>query len=223
MTPVSAIPLSSITLIASDLRSFEIADKNRAGFEQWLCKDERILGVHDVVQGQACEGSVKDGYNSLNDSTFTLSVAHSEPAWQGYVIHGKTRFYVIYATSASLGKVFNQSYKLQEDSTDDDLLLIDENFLGNTMLSGLTSAEADSSRTSISPSDSYDQKEVRKGPFTVKELPIASSPLKHVRPEGEDYTIFVHTNTLGKLGIFDEDWVPLSSICAVLTSDQCFI
>lgn len=206
----SAIQLSDVTLVASDRQSYDVSIANVVGIERWLCREERAIGIHDLVQGEANEGVVKDRRDSSDERAFTLRVAKTEPVSQGYLVSGKTRFTVIYEASVLPRTSLQCSDDLLGNGAADNELLIDENFLGSNVVSGLSVA-FDDSASSSTRSSRYGQQTNYKGPFQAKILSNTTErsiqPSNH-RPE-EDHTIFVHPDTLGKLGVFDEDWVNL--------------
>ena len=210
ITAVSAIQLSNITLVASDRQSYDVSAANVVGIERWLSREDRAIGIHDLVQGEAYEGVVKDRSDSSDERAFTLRVAKTEPVSQGYLVSGKTRFAIIYEPSVPPGTSLRCSDDLLGNGATDNELLIDENFLGSNVVLDL-SVTFENSASSPTLSSPYGQQTNYRGPFQARNLPTTaerSIQFSNHRPE-EDHTIFVHPDTLGKLGVFDEDWVNL--------------
>lgn len=201
MKLASVSPLLNVTLLASDRQSYEAFVRHSASLDKWLCADEHIIEVNDVIKFEDIEDNKPLDSAAVKTCPDSVRIVLAEPASRGYAVHAKTRFYIALAESKSLPKTINNLSASQEMRGADDLLLIDENFLGSTLLAGTSNTTQESKQsTSLRSTNST-------GPFslvTLRKPPTSSQRLKMCE---EDHTIFVNTDTLGKIGVFDDDWV----------------
>ncbi|KAI5124021.1 hypothetical protein M0805_003853 [Coniferiporia weirii] len=143
----------------------------------------------------------------------------TEPVLQGYAVQGQTRFLVTVACPPA--SISPATLPVEENSflsaADDGEFTIGENFFASTTLRDtawtssmpsalLTRSGQDRSPPSL-PSDADDHDNVLTSPaFSPKPLPYC--PLHTVN---ESYTMLVRTDDLGKIGVFNGDWVLVSS------------
>jgi hypothetical protein len=192
---VQPIPLTSIFLLPLSAEAHDIAITCSTTLESWLCYDQRILR-----QGRVFSFRFSDMVNSGNacrlesdNSSLCYELLVTEPVLQGHVQRGLTEIIVL---PAKLVPTNTTTLTITKDVGDDDSLEIDEAFLANAMFSGIPShalSESSGVATSLG---------------TIPTTTFVVEPVsRHIDPVIDNYTAFIRTSDLLKVGLRDGDWV----------------
>ena len=201
--------LTEVTVLVSspNIYAQSISESFQISLEQWLCKDERILKTGDTLLGIQSDDRIDDYVKASIHPFVYTQIILLEPVLQGYVIHGETRFLVIFQEMLESISASQVDWVQEDTSTaitqDDDDFVIDENFLAPNILqstgynSDLSNFEGFNSIHATSHS-----RETRS--FTLSPKPSCIIPPKSYN---ETYSLLISTNALARAGMFNGDWV----------------
>ncbi|KAL5490121.1 PEX6 [Sanghuangporus weigelae] len=199
---VSPIPLSRVAVLASGSHPF--AEKELARIDPSLHNDTRLVRTGDSL---CFDALVEAALPDSRCQSYRLHVATTEPVSQGCYVPDKTQLLLAFS-STEAGSC--ASLEILEDVstralTSDDEFTIGENFFANSVLRNVVSAPPRSVvETALQEKDHLDSTEKA---FSVHHLPRCSA-----QEIPESYQIYVSTEDLGKLGVFDGDWCIMVSL-----------
>ncbi|OCB88086.1 AAA-domain-containing protein [Sanghuangporus baumii] len=196
---VSPIPLSRVAALASGSHSFD--EKELTRIDPSLHSNIRLVRTGDRLYSDALVEAVLPDSRS---QSYRLHVATTEPVSQGCYVPDKTQLLLAFS-STEAGSC--ASLEIPEDVstrvlTSDDEFTISENFFASSVLRNVVSAPPRSLvETALQEKGRLDSTEKA---FSVHHLPRCSA-----QEIPESYQIYVSTEDLGKVGIFNGDWASL--------------
>ncbi|KAL5532956.1 PEX6 [Sanghuangporus sanghuang] len=199
---VSPIPLSRVAALASRSHSFD--EKELTRIDPSLHSNIRLVRTGDRLYSDALVEAVLPDSRS---QSYRLHVATTEPVSQGCYVPDKTQLLLAFS-STEAGSC--ASLEIPEDVstralTSDDEFTISENFFASSVLRNVVSAPPRSLvETALQEKGRLDSTEKA---FSVHHLPRCSA-----QEIPESYQIYVSTEDLGKVGIFNGDWCIMISL-----------
>lgn len=192
---VQLIPLKEIFVQALSSTAYSKAKADVASFEDWLCHDQRVMRQDSVY--------TMDSQDSLVPGPFTYKLIMTEPVLQGYAQKSQTSFTLLPPTEDPqtmnghhlLSSSLSEEVQIEDD---DEGLEIGENFLASSLIPQPSSYPLQNGSPAIRMSRLAHE-------FTVHPLSMPSSP------DLDEYTMYVRTVDLPKVGVLDGDWVSLNS------------
>lgn len=218
--------LTDVFLSTSSPRVFQNARDHTEQIEGWFCKNNRIIRTSDTVCYEDLREIFGESVGSEIESSATLQIVLTEPVTQGFAVPYKTRILItLNEHPTKLDSVVNGSTDGLDELTeklDGECFDIDESFLANATLYN-TDALHDSSYGSTVRESHPIKSHCENQTQLVQDVPSSSvnthtlypprqllvQPLNHNIESGADgtFTVFVRTDELSKIGIFDGDWV----------------
>lgn len=189
LSVVQLIRLQEIFVQALSGTAYSRAKADVSTFEDWLCHGQRILRQDSVY--------VWDTRDGLEPGPLTYKLIMTDPVLQGYAQKSQTLFTLLPPTEGS--QVVNGDQMLSTSSVlddDEESLEIGESFLASSL---------------ISQPSSYPQQ--NDSAIRVSHLAhefIANPSSKPSSPDLDEYTMYVRTVDLSKVGVLDGDWVSIS-------------
>jgi peroxin-6 len=186
---VQLIPLQEIFVQALSSTAYGRAKADVSSFEDWLCRGQRILRQDSVY--------VWDTQDGLDPGSLTYKLIMTEPVLQGYAQKSQTLFTLLPPTESSQAIDGNQvsSYPVLDD--DEESLEIGESFLASSLISQPSSYPQRSDSSTLRMSHLSHE-------FIADPLPKPTSL------DLDEYTMYVRTVDLPKVGVLDGDWVSIS-------------
>lgn len=212
MTP---LPLQAVFVSTHDPAVYRLVQEHSDIIYRRLCEDNQILRTGDLLYLE--EPPILA--DSEKRPLIALNVAMTEPVLQGYVQRDRTRFLVTLGSPISTDFPNLDAVALHSDeqllSRSSDDFTIDESFLASSTLNDLLPPQARYAQTSIINNA---EQQVANGKATSSWMAstLSLKMLAHIIDEkfDETCTAFVHTDVLGKIGLFEGDWVgALCSYC----------
>ena len=186
LSVVQLIPLQEIFVQALSSTAYSRAKTNVSSFEDWLCHGQRILRQDSIY--------VWDTRDGLDPGSLTYKLIMTEPVLQGYAQKAQTLFTLLPPTEGS--HTINGNQMLSSSSVlddDDESLEIGESFLASSLISQPASYPQQHDSSTIRISHLAHE-------FVANPLPDPSLDL-------DEYTMYVRTVDLSKVGVLDGDWV----------------
>jgi len=189
---IQPIPLQEIFVQALSSTAYNKAKTDVSSFEDWLCRDQRILRQDSVYS--------LDTQDCLDSAPLRYKVIMTEPVPQGYAQKSQTLFTLLPPADSSQAideHHASLSSSLTEDVQtvdDDEGLEIGENFLASSLIPQPSSYTQKNDSSTIRVSRLAHE-------FTANPL---STP---VSLDLDEYTMYVRTVDLPKVGVLDGDWV----------------
>ena len=212
------ICLTEVVLTAFSDEAFHAARTQTPSFENWLFVDFPILRQGEIHTFNA--GLLPpNGADFVKVCTFRYRADMMTPVQQGYARKGTTRLIVTLEHDAD--RKIELSSKLVpsvEDDTasDSDGIEIDEGFLASSVLPPISGSLQDLDHYSNTNDNSG-------GPATSSEVgfhPLCSS---HRMSDQDDYTLYLRTADLVRVGVLNGDWVSgLSAIPTTISNKLTF-
>ena len=192
LSVVQLVSLQEVFVQALSSSAYSRAKADVSSFEDWLCRGQRILRQDSVY--------VWESPDDLDPVSLTYKLIMTEPVLQGYAQKSQTLFTLLPPSEGSQAVNGNQalSSSVLDDvqiDEDEDGLEIGENFLASSL---------------ISQPSSYPQHSL---PIRMSHLAyeFTASPLPKPTSLGVDeYTLYVRTVDLPKVGVLDGDWVSIN-------------
>jgi len=189
---VQPIPVQEIFVQALSSTAYSRAKADVLSFEDWLCCGQRILRQDSVY--------VWDTLDGVDSGVLTYKLIMTDPVLQGYAQKSQTLFTLVPPTEGSQAINGDQvlSSSVPEDvqiDDDEEGLEIGENFLASSLISQPSSYPQHSPTIRISHL-AHDFR--------------ASSLLKPISLDLDEYTMYVRTVDLPKVGVLDGDWVSVN-------------
>ncbi|VDB88628.1 unnamed protein product [Peniophora sp. CBMAI 1063] len=203
LTPVTLITLKEVIVQAHTTSAYTAATPDTDAFEEWLCRDERVLRQQSsyAVPAPELAGSAA----TQDDAVFKYRILMTDPVLQGVARYGSTSFVLLpppreepLANGSANGHAEPLPSGLSTPSTEElsaeGDFEIDENFLSSSLLEAPLSGQVDGVGGAASP---------RVVGFEVEPLraPIAF--------EEDGHTVYIRTVDLSRLGLLDADWAIL--------------
>ena len=187
LSVVQLIPLQEIFVQALSSTAYSRAKTNVSSFEDWLCHGQRILRQDSIY--------VWDTRDGLDPGSLTYKLIMTEPVLQGYAQKAQTLFTLLPPTEGSHTINGNQMLSSSSvlDDDDDESLEIGESFLASSLISQPASYPQQHDSSTIRISHLAHE-------FVANPLPGPSLNL-------DEYTMYVRTVDLSKVGVLDGDWV----------------
>ena len=183
---VQLIPLKEIFVQALSTAAYSKAKADVSSFEDWLCHDQRIMRQDSVY--------IMDSQDSLTPGPLKYKLIMTEPVLQGYAQKSQTSFILFPPTEdpQTMNAHHLLSSSLPEDvqTEDDEGLEIGENFLASSLIPQPLQNDSPAIRMSRLARE-----------FTVHPLSTPGSQ------DLDEYTMYVRTVDLPKVGALDGDWV----------------
>ena len=175
--------------------AYSRAKANLQSFEDWLCQDQKVLRQHSIY--------TLDAQGGPNPGPLTYKLIMTEPVRQGYAQKSQTLFTLlpppeeppaINGHQVLLSPSLPDDAQIEFDDDDDEDLEIGESFLASSLIPQPSSYLPQSDSPTIRMSHLAHE-------FTAKpsSMPTYS--------ELDDYTMYVRTVDLPKVGVLDGDWV----------------
>lgn len=194
LSAIQLVPLQEVFVQALSSSAYSRAKTDVSSFGDWLCRGQRILRQDSVY--------VWDTLDDLDPGALTYKLIMTEPVLQGYAQKSQTLFTLLPPSEGSQAVNGNQALsssilddvQIDEDEDEDDLE-IGENFLASSL---------------ISQPSSYPQ---HSPPIRMSHLAyeFTASPLPKPTSLGvDDFTMYVRTVDLLKVGVLDGDWVSIN-------------
>lgn len=189
---VQPIPLQEIFVQALSSTAYRKAKTDVSSFEDWLCRDQRILRQDSVYS--------LDTQDYVDSAPLIYKVIMTEPVPQGYAQKSQTLFTLLPPADSSQamnGNHVSSSSSPPEDvqpEDDDESLEIGENFLASSLIHQPSSYTQQNDSSTIRVSRLAHE-------FTANPL---STPISL---DLDEYTMYVRTVDLPKVGVLDGDWV----------------
>ena len=189
LSVVQLIPLQEIYVQALSSTAYSRAKADVSSFEDWLCRGQRILRQDSVY--------VWDTQNGLDPDPLTYKLIMTEPVLQGYAQKSQTLFTLLPPTEGS--QVINGNEVLSSPVLDDDeeSLEIGESFLASSLISQPSSYPQRNDSPALRMSHLAHE-------FIANPLPKPTSL------DLDEYTMYVRTVDLPKVGVLDGDWVSIN-------------
>jgi peroxin-6 len=188
---VQLIPLKEIFVQALSSTAYSNAKADVSSFEDWLCRDQKIMRQDSVY--------TLDSHDSLAPGLLKYKLIMTEPVLQGYAQKSQTSFTLLPPTEdpQTMNGHHLLSSSLPEEvqiEDDDEGLEIGENFLASSLIPQPSSYPLQNDPPAICMSRLAHE-------FTVHPLLMPSSR------NLDEYTMYVRTVDLPKVGVLDGDWV----------------
>lgn len=188
LSVVQLIPLQEIFVQALSSTAYSRVKTNVSSFEDWLCHGQRILRQDSIY--------VWDTRDGLDPGSLTYKLIMTEPVLQGYAQKSQTLFTLLPPTEGS--QAINGNQLLSSSSVlddDEEGLEIGESFLASSLISQPSSYPQQTDSSTICMSH------LAHG-FVANPLPELSLDL-------DEYTMYIRTVDLPKVGVLDGDWVSI--------------
>jgi peroxin-6 len=192
---VQLIPLKEIFVQALSSTAYSKAKADVSSFEDWLCHDQRIMRQDSVY--------TLDSQDSLAPGPLKYKLIMTEPVLQGYAQKSQTSFTLLPPTEDP--QTMNGHHLLSSSppeevqiEDDDEGLEIGENFLASSLIPRPSSYPLQNDSPAICTSRLAHE-------FTVHPFSMPSSR------DPDEYTMYVRTVDLPKVGVLDGDWVSFNS------------
>ena len=188
LSVVQLIPLQEIFVQALSSSAYSRVKTNVSSFEDWLCHGQRILRQDSIY--------VWDTRDGLDPGSLTYKLIMTEPVLQGYAQKSQTLFTLLPPTEGS--QAINGNQLLSSSSVlddDEEGLEIGESFLASSLISQPSSYPQQTDSSTICMSH------LAHG-FVANPLPELSLDL-------DEYTMYIRTVDLPKVGVLDGDWVSI--------------
>ena len=191
LSVVQLIPLQEVFIQALSSAAYSRAKADISSFEEWLCYNQRILR----------QGSV---YTYALDSLLTYKLIMTEPVLQGYAQKSQSLFTLLPPTEDSPtinGHQVLPSSSLPEHTQfddDEEDLEIGENFLASSLIP--------------QPFDYRQQNDFPASRVSQLAHEFTANPLSMPTSlDLDEYTMYVRTVDLPRVGVLDGDWVSANS------------
>ncbi|KAI0290473.1 P-loop containing nucleoside triphosphate hydrolase protein [Russula brevipes] len=191
LSVVQLIPLEEVFVQALSSTAYRRAKADVSSFEDWLCRGQRILRQDSVYTLNTQDG--------LDPVSLPYKLIMTEPVLQGYAQKSRTSFTLLPHTEdppAINGHQVLPSSSLPDDvqvADDDEDLEIGESFLASSLIS-----------QSPSYPQQYDSSSIRISPLAHQ---FTANPLSMpISLDLDEYTIYVRTVDLPKVGVLNGDW-----------------
>lgn len=203
------LPLQEIFVQALSEDAYRAATEDAPAFVQSLCREQRILRQGSTFTIDAADMPSQSVDQSR--STFKYRLTMLEPVLQGHADKDSTRVVILPASDDTPTKnvtSFNgSSITSSGDGVDDenDDLEIDESFLANSLNSHMPNGVGYHNAGPSTPDDNLHSSLMSSSSgheFTAQPLPDDL-----VAPLASEFTVFVRTSDLPRIGIQDGDWV----------------
>ena len=188
LSAVQLISLQEIFVQALSSTAYSRAKTNVLSFEDWLCRRQRILRQDSIY--------VWDTRDGLDPGSLTYKLIMTEPVLQGYAQKSQTLFTLLPPTEGS--QAINGNQLLSSPSVlddDEEGLEIGESFLASSLISQPSSYPQQTDSSTIRMSHLAHE-------FVANPLPEPSLDL-------DEYTMYIRTVDLPKVGVLDGDWVSI--------------
>jgi peroxin-6 len=192
LSVVQLIPLQGVFVQALSSTAYRRAKADVSSFEDWLCRGQRILRQDSVYTLNTQDG--------LDPVSLPYKLIMTEPVLQGYAQKSRTSFTLLPHTEdppAINGHQVLPSSSLPDDvqvADDDEDLEIGESFLASSLIP-----------QSSSYPQQYDASSIRISPLAHQ---FTANPLSMpISLDLDEYTIYVRTVDLPKVGVLNGDWV----------------
>jgi peroxin-6 len=198
LSVIQLIPLQEVFVQALSRSAYNRAKGDLPSFENWLCQDQRILRQDSIYTLYAQDG--------LDPCLLTYKLIMTEPVLQGYAQKSQTLFTLLPPAEGPPAINGHQilppptspaDAQIELDGDDEDLE-IGESFLASSLTPHPSSYPQQSDSPTIRMSQFAHE-------FTAKALSLP------IHPELDDYTLYVRTVDLPKVGVLDGDWVSADS------------
>jgi len=193
LSVVQLIPLQEIFVQALSSTAYSKAKADISSFEDWLCRGQNILRQDSVY--------TLDTQDSADPGRLKYKVIMTEPVLQGYAEKSQTSFTLLPPTEDphaihgnENGVLLSPSFPEDIQTTDDEGLEIGESFLASSLIPqpSAFSQENDSPTIRVS---------------SLAHAFIANPLSTRTSLDVDEYTMYVRTVDLPKVGLLDGDWV----------------
>ncbi|KAH9999039.1 AAA-domain-containing protein [Russula vinacea] len=185
LSVVQLIPLQEIYVQALSSTAYSRAKADVSSFEDWLCRGQRILRQDSVY--------VWDTQDGLDPGPLTYKLIMTEPVLQGYAQMSQTLFTLLSPTEGPQAINGNEVPSSPVLDDDDESLEIGESFLASSLISQPSSYPPRNDSPALRMSHLAHE-------FIANPLPKPTSP------DLDEYTMYVRTVDLPKVGVLDGDW-----------------
>lgn len=193
LSVIQLIPLQEVFVQALSRSAYSRAKADLQSFEDWLCQGQRVLRQHSIYTLDAQDGP----------DTLTYKLIMTEPVRQGYAQKSQTSFTLlpppeepraINGYQVLLSPSLPDDAPVEFDDDDDEDLEIGESFLASSLIPQPSSYPQRSDSPTIRMS------------YLAHEFTAMPSSMPSYS-ELDDYTMYVRTVDLPKVGVLDGDWV----------------
>ena len=185
------ITLSSIILVAVSEEAYLAAARTPNLLRQ-LLQDGRVLRQGDICQ---------------TDGSLLYELWSLEPVSQGCALAGQTEIVVLSSSHP-------MSLPRDDVNNEHDFIEINEEFLASSVISSPHEHFEQGNGLSASNTVCVGRAEVPAYPFTTRDLTTPEDLLE------DDFSLYIRTSDLGKIGILSHDWVCMQH--QVRCKTQCF-
>lgn len=197
----ATVTLTDVILSALSTEGYKLAQDATSVLEDWLSEGSVILRqgqTYTFTPEVASDG--KGGSDISKAYHFRLDM--TEPALQGVVRKGSTRFYVALAPGPLVEEV---NLDMDGDDTGSELeaIEIDESFLASSVIHNKYSSSSGEHETSSNDAKYKGDHPNESKVLRVEALRLPTSDIH------EDCIMYLRTSDLGKVGALNGDWVSL--------------
>ncbi|TFY82059.1 hypothetical protein EWM64_g1950 [Hericium alpestre] len=204
---IDLVCLDDVVVQALSPEAFELAKTQAIFLEDWFCLDRRILrhGSCYIVDTVATNG-MTDGRQSAEGEWFKYRIVDMQPATYGYAEKAHTRFLLLPPSEHEHDideEDLTRRIPLSEDMTLEEDVEISQDFLAGSLMScapihvsATTSDMHNHTSSTPGPSSSF-------FPQSFSAVPLVGRVDKALY----DYTVFIRTSDLTRVGLLDGDWV----------------
>lgn len=215
ITKTDPVLLSEIIVTALSEEAYRVACSHGSPLEAWLAEESRILRQGTTITFASDPIKANGHGSSVPHRSYQYRLDMTEPVLQGYAMKGSTRFYI--TRTEQLGEGVSMKRHIspdvgEESGSDPDGIEINESFLAGSVLHTRQNATHPAFRESIlTPYNDYSrvdgdpEKQASHSDLRLYAMPL-SEPISKFH---DDYTVYLRTSELSRLGILNGDWVSL--------------
>jgi peroxin-6 len=221
-TRTMPVLLTEIIVSALSDEAYHVASSRDSPLETWLSNESIILRQGTIYAFDSEFLPTNGRVTADLRRTYRYRLDMTEPVLQGYSRIGHTRFYVILVVQANDDLSLEDEMDLgwgEQSGSDPGGIEIDESFLASSVLhprQNLPSNRKDSTCLFTNGHQYLNgELEETSTSHTDSQLRVELTPEPTSMPQ-DDYTLFLRTSDLGKIGVLDGDWASLINFIALL-------
>lgn len=216
VNPVQPIVLTQVVLTALSDEAYQAAQGPNSILENWISVHHPIFRQREICTITSRSLPLNGSGSSESGRSYQFRLNMLEPVQQGCPQIGYTRFILLLSDVGNdLDAYHERESEIEDDSDSDrDGIEIDEDFLANSVLSSIHEPPSSAVQTSASLVD---------GKPHESQNSLRPEPLPKPCSVQDDYTLYLRTTDLGKIGLLNGDWVsPSATTVFMHISFLCF-